>query len=72
MSKTRKKNTEDDDFKLFGGEDWIDHAADAIALIIAAGIGIVFFFLWIVWPIISFGLATGGGFLAGILRSLLF
>ena len=70
MGKKRKKSAEDDDFKFFGGEDWIDHTADATALIVAACIGICFLLIWIVWPIISLGLATGGGFLAGFLRML--
>ena len=71
MGKTRKKSTEEE-AGLFQNDTWYENLADLIAVIAAIGIGIVYFFLWIVWPIISLGLATGGGFLAGILRSLLF
>ena len=72
MGKRRKKNTEDDDFKFFDKENrWYEHIGDVLAIVVAAGIGLFFFFVWIVWPFISLGLATGGGFLAGILRSFL-
>ena len=57
--------------KLFSKYDTPLERAVTIIVLIGFCIGFVGWVAWIlIWPIISLGLATGGGFLAGVLRLL--
>lgn len=70
MGRRRKKETEEE-YKLLNHDAWWKNGIELIFVIIVCvgflGYGLVL----LIWPLISFGLYTSGGFLAGILKMLL-
>ena len=67
----RKKKQPEEEAGFLQNDTWYENLADILAAILAVLFGIGALIWFVVWPILLFFGAVSGGFLVGILRSLL-